>query len=380
MILLVRKIRSNGDNNMIVLNLKLDGIYGFEDFKINFTYPKKLVNSFIENEHLSGREKFRYKKAVVLMGANATGKTSLARTLHSIFNLFEFGFTNDLLEMCTKNKSYFQIDFVNNDYILHRYEGTIDLNDLSYYFNEYASFIGVNDSYEMCVSKLQIVEDNDTYSFSHNGLNEKINYCFSYPDAKKHRNTKTIDQDSLLKTLQAVLRTLDPSIENVSISNDLKNSFIVKRKETEIVIQNGVPLNNSVLSSGTVDGIDISMLLASMMDNEPCFYYCDERFSYVHSDIEKRIFGIMLDHLGPDSQIIFTTHNTDMLDLNLPKHTYMFLRKKEENGAYNISVSSGNDILKRNTDSIRRAVENDVFSSLPDDSLLDELDMGWNND
>ena len=28
---------------MIVLNLTLDGIYGFNDFMINFTYPKKIV-------------------------------------------------------------------------------------------------------------------------------------------------------------------------------------------------------------------------------------------------------------------------------------------------------------------------------------------------
>lgn len=28
---------------MIVLNLELDGIYGFDDFKINFTYPKRLL-------------------------------------------------------------------------------------------------------------------------------------------------------------------------------------------------------------------------------------------------------------------------------------------------------------------------------------------------
>ena len=35
------------------------------------------------------------------------------------------------------------------------------------------------------------------------------------------------------------------------------------------------------------------------------------------------------------------------------------------------------DVLKRNTDSLRCAVENDVFASLPQDSLLDELEMGW---
>ena len=36
---------------MIVLNLTLDRIYGFNDFNINFTYPKKIVNSIIEAEH-----------------------------------------------------------------------------------------------------------------------------------------------------------------------------------------------------------------------------------------------------------------------------------------------------------------------------------------
>lgn len=46
-------------------------------------------------------------------------------------------------------------------------------------------------------------------------------------------------------------------------------------------------------------------------------------------------------------------------------------------GKCQVSVISASDILKRNTDNIRNAVENDVFGSLPDDSLLDELEMGW---
>ena len=72
---------------MIVLNLELKGIYGFDDFHINFSYPKKIVNSIIEHEHLKGRERFRYKKAVILMGANATGKTSLGKALLRIYLL-----------------------------------------------------------------------------------------------------------------------------------------------------------------------------------------------------------------------------------------------------------------------------------------------------
>ena len=46
-------------------------------------------------------------------------------------------------------------------------------------------------------------------------------------------------------------------------------------------------------------------------------------------------------------------------------------------GVYKVSAVSASDILKRNTDSLRCAVENDVFASLPQDSLLDELEMGY---
>lgn len=76
---------------MVVLNLILDNIYGFEDFQINFTYPKKIVNSIIEDEFLAGRERFRYNRAVILMEANATGKTSLGRALLKIFTFINTG-------------------------------------------------------------------------------------------------------------------------------------------------------------------------------------------------------------------------------------------------------------------------------------------------
>ena len=64
MLLLLRKIRSNNfvvGGNMVILNVKLDNIFGFRDFEINFSYPKKIVNSMIPEEHLPGRPNFRYK-------------------------------------------------------------------------------------------------------------------------------------------------------------------------------------------------------------------------------------------------------------------------------------------------------------------------------
>ena len=44
-----------------------------------------------------------------------------------------------------------------------------------------------------------------------------------------------------------------------------------------------------------------------------------------------------------------------MLDLNLPKNSYVFLCKHLEEGVYQVSAVSASDVLKRNTDSLRCA-------------------------
>ncbi|MBR4421333.1 MAG: ATP-binding protein [Erysipelotrichaceae bacterium] len=359
---------------MIVLGVKLDGIYGFDHFEIDFTYPKKIVNSLIDDEYLEGRERFRYKKAVVLMGANATGKTSLGKALNDIFNLFQFGFSNEIYEMASEKEAHFSIDFVHDGPVLHRYEGWIYKEAKNYAYREMIAEIGKNDSYEMCLVKLKEIapQENADDRYSHKKLNHRLYYRFSVPGTRN--KGQDLKQKGLLRSLKAVLGTLDPSLTEVAVSHDLANSFIVRRGSQEIIIQDGKLLNGGILSSGTKEGVDIAILLASIMNKEPGFYYCDERFSYIQSDLEKRIFGLMLDHLPSGSQLIFTTHNTDMLDLNLPKHSYMFLRKRKEADELKVDAISGSDYLKRNTDSMRSAVENDVFSSLPDDTLLNELE------
>ena len=134
-----------------------------------------------------------------------------------------------------------------------------------------------------------------------------------------------IDQKEMLKTLRAVIGTLDPTLTDVSIAKDLKDSFVIRRRGEEIIIQEGKPLNRKLLSDGTAEGIDVAAFLASMLSCKGCFYYCDEHFSCVESEIEKRIFGLMVERLGENGQLIFTTHNTDMLNLNIPKHTFAFM-------------------------------------------------------
>lgn len=360
---------------MIIMDVKLNNIYGFDDFEINFTYPRKLSVSVIGSEALEGRERFRYKKAVLLMGTNATGKTSLGKALLKIFSSIKEANEAILRDLDSgEHPSEFQVDFVNEGYTLHRFAGTVEGENVSIRY--FSARIGEMDSYEMVVEKM--VDRTEQIDGSFKALKKAVGlleFRFAYPEIEASLRVADVKKSVLLKTLRAVIGTLDPTLTDISIARDLKDSFVIRRREKEIIIQEGKLLNRELLSSGTAEGIDVAVFLASMLSNKNCFYYCDEHFSYIQSDIEKRIFGLMVERLGNNEQLIFTTHNTDMLNLNLPKHTFAFMKKEVDEGEYKVSVTFASDYLKRNTDSVKCAMENDVFGSLPDDSLLDDLEV-----
>jgi energy-coupling factor transporter ATP-binding protein EcfA2 len=360
---------------MIILDVVLKHVYGFDDFHINFAYPRKLSNSLLGDETLVGRDRFRYKKAVILMGTNATGKTSLGKALLKIFGSIKEANEAILRDLATgDNMAEFQVDFVNKGYILQRFSGSVDHDNVNIHY--FTADIGETDSYEMAASKLK--DRTNEVSGSFKSLRKAVgalDYRFAYPEIEKSLRVSGIDQKEMLKTLRAVIGTLDPTLTDVSIAKDLKDSFVIRRRGEEIIIQEGKLLNRELLSSGTAEGIDVAAFLASMLSCKGSFYYCDEHFSYIESEIEKRIFGLMVERLGENGQLIFTTHNTDMLNLNIPKHTFAFMKKEIDEGEYVVSVAFASDILKRNTDSVKCAMENDVFESLPDDSLLDDLEV-----
>ena len=360
---------------MIILNIKLNHVYGFDDFQMNFTYPRKLSVSLIGEEALAGRERFRYKKAIILMGTNATGKTSLGRALLKIFSSVKEANEAFLRDLYSGDQpAEFLVDFVNEGHTLHRLKGSVKGEDVNLHY--YSAEIGEKDSYEMAVEKLT-----DRTADLNGNIKELkkqvgvLEYRFAYPEIETSLRVSDVKKDALLKTLRAVIGTLDPTLTDITIAKDLKDSFIIRRRSKEIIIQEGKLLNRELMSSGTAEGIDIAVFLASMLSNRNCFYYCDEHFSYIQSDIEKRIFGLMVERLGANEQLIFTTHNTDMLNLNLPKHTFAFMRKEIDDTDYKVTVSFASDYLKRHTDSVKCAMENDVFGSLPDDSLLDDLEV-----
>ena len=52
----------------------------------------------------------------------------------------------------------------------------------------------------------------------------------------------------------------------------------------------------------------------------------------------------------------------DVLDMDLPKHSYTFMKKEVHEDRVDISCVYASDYLKKADDSIKNAVENDLFA------------------
>ena len=366
--------------SMIVLNVKLNNLYAFKNFNANFTYPKKIVGSTIKDEFLPERPNFRYKKINVFLGANASGKTTFGVILRKIFNFIDkknYELITDAI--CDKSKeATFVIDLASKNNIFYRVICNIEpCIDTKYSFENIKleirkENISLKDSYESCVKRI----DNREFNPAENYITEleqieELAWLFVHPRSNQIVFDLPNKDQKFCFLLEKVLKSLDPSIQSVDVSSEVDNAYVIRFQEKSIVLQNDQRIDDtSFLSSGTRSGIVISQTLYSLMQGRNSFYYCDEKFSFIHSDIEKAILSLMIDFVGPCDQLFFTTHNTDVLDMDLPKHTFSFLRKNVNNFECPITYVEASSLLKRSTDSLRNAVENDLFLSAPSTELI----------
>lgn len=372
---------------MIVMDLKLDNLCAFRDFHVNFSYPKKIVNSYIENENLEGLPNFRYKKVNIIMGSNATGKTSLGRIILSIFVLI--GERNiDIITRHISNEdkaASFAMDFVNEDsggYRLYRIKAVFDPSEDHDYSSENVKIriestdIRPRENYETCAKRLDsiMIGFTDANYITELEKLKNLSWYFSFPFDTLQPKYNIEDGEEYLAVLERTLRVLDPAIKSVFKIEGLNDTYAIKMADKNIIIQEGEILNSSLLSSGTKAGIDIANIVSSIKMGTHSFYYCDEKFSYVHSDIEKGFLSLMINQLKSNSQFFFTTHNLDILDLPLPKHSFNFLKKETFEDGQVISIINAANYLKKSTDSLRNAVDNDLFSVSPNLDSLYEIE------
>lgn len=372
------------DERMIVMDLQVDNFMAMKNFHMNMSYPKKIVGSQLE-EYLAGVPNFRYKKIVILMGGNATGKTSIGRMMMMIFNFMDKKIYNGLTDMiCDKGRqASFSIDFVGNRNILYRVETIFmppqgeDYQSTDINVTVRSVSIGKKDSYKTCIERLEQEKEQALPSYIEELEKiEGLSWSFAYPSDYLGANKTTYHNYTKknLKIMELILQTLDPAIIKIEKSDEIENTFIIRYEQFSVIVQNGEILNPKVLSSGTRSGIEVAEMLASILEDKFGFYYCDEKFSYIHSEVEKAILSLMIEGLDDNGQLFFTTHNTDILDLPLPKHSFVFLKKDITDTEQPIKCISASSLLKRSTDSVKNAVENDLFSISPNVTKLYEIE------
>ena len=367
---------------MIVLDVCLDNFYAFKGFHMNLTYPKKIVGSYIAEEHLWERTNFRYKKVNIFFGANASGKTTFGKILMKIFNFIENQNYSYITEaICDRSKeASFVLDLASENLLFYHIKCVVMPCNGEKYTAENIKIqiqkekIGVRDSYESCLKRV----DTENFFPAENYIEEleKIKglaWLFEYPEDGKRVLDLPNKDEKFRKILENIVKALDPSIREVKISKDVDNAYVIHLQDKSIVLQNGETLDTELLSSGTKAGIEVANVLSSLIQGKNRFYYCDEKFSYIHSDVEKAILSLMIDYLDRNDQLFFTTHNTDILDMNLPKHSFTFLRKDILDKDFPITCVDASSLLKRNTDSLRNAVENDLFSIAPSLELIYDI-------
>lgn len=371
--------RERGGQAMIIMDIKVDNLYSFKNFHLNMSYPKKIVDSTIDQEYIEDRPNFRYRKVNIIMGGNATGKTSLGKLLMLFLNYFTDGtykrFTNIINDVGKSSKLI--IDFVAELNVLYRFELKIEplvgnnYSEENVHIKFYHTPIGIKDNYETCAKR---IDEADCYETTYDKIYTS-GWQFSYPkDAwSDKKEIDFVDNDKYLHVLEQVLKTLDTSINEVIKVTELENTYAIKYDKYSVLIKDGDIINADYLSSGTKAGIDIAYTLTALICDLHDFYYCDERFSYVNSDVEKACLSIMIDKLRGRKQLFFTTHNTDVLDMQLPKHSFIFLKKDVNDSENPIKCINASQYLKRNTDSLKHAVENDLFCTVPELHRLYEL-------
>lgn len=159
-------------------------------------------------------------------------------------------------------------------------------------------------------------------------------------------------------------------------SKEQRDSYVIQFYDGRTVrVTHGESLSNlKGLSSGTKYALNVAGLLCAIKNHDNGFYYVDEQFSYVNSEIEVACLSTMIELLGDGEQLFLTTHNKDILDMPLPNHAFHFLKKEVgEKGKTSIKLINASDFEKRNNANPKNLYDNDYFDVFPNTKPILEM-------
>ncbi|CAB5503772.1 hypothetical protein THERMOT_1851 [Bathymodiolus thermophilus thioautotrophic gill symbiont] len=377
---------------MIFLKLKIDNFYMFKDTEFDFTYPKKIANSTIEGEFLTDFPKINYKKVCILMGANASGKTSLGKTMCFINNYLagrEVKYFSSSIGDKKKSASAEIIYITPQSKEIHKLLIKFDIDRLIF---EQHTVCKLKKTSNLKATLLAVENSTPRFTYDENNKHGIENpgfksvahslgqilceqssiWCYLFSDSNSndsHAFIKTYTPN--ISILEGILKSFDNSISSVNkISESEGDSYIVKfANNDEVIIEDGKILNHKRLSKGTIESIEVADFLNHIISSDGGTFFLDEKMIYSHSEIEISILNLIIEKLKPNSQFFYTTHNYDILAMNLPSHSYTFMKKNEF-----VEVLHPEKLgYTKNDRSLLGYVKNNMFGILPDTSKIDNF-------
>jgi hypothetical protein len=403
---------------MAFTRVKLSNLYSFDETEINLSFTRKPINSPLDGEFIVGRDNFHFKKVCIISGANASGKTSFGRVLLGIQNFIEKKqlLPSYLGNICDVGKNAsFEVDFVNPSFKKHnRLKVEFNKDDsggLNIVLLKFASvYINVSESCNSTTKRLEKIitqgkvfktDKSECVNSEEQGIIGALELfkliksgCGWHYILSENSETNSKFSDIKHEVLSAVLETFDNTIKSVAslVSKGDKTtkgkkeggsiegySVTFSNNDKVMIDLDGEITNKNRLSRGTYEAIKIAHLLSRLVDNlkkerktnmaYSSIFFLDEKMAYTHSELEKFMLTLIISKLGRLNQFFYTTHNYDILSLDLPIHSFTFTKKEKGITRF----VEANSVCKKNDRKLLGYVKNDCFGTLPDLSLLEEI-------
>lgn len=383
---------------MIFLKVACDNLYRFQNFELDLTYNKKFNHPLSQDDILFENSNIKVRKNLVIMGANASGKTTFGKLLCLIENyihgrtLTQEQWHYDTIIYDKKKPAKITAEFICNQtaYLLYI---TFNQHGLS---TEIIQSVQVHKSYYIKdlrkrlynsspISNITIPKDeynssiispffSNTSNEGVKAIRERTGFRFSFSEFASmttypgHTNISLLNKllpkiDNTIKSV-AMLKSQGEKIKNMSYSVIFKN-------DDHITVPDGdLSRCEKKLSHGTFEAIDYIQFLGELPKRPQNTFYIDEQLAHMHSELEAYFIRKSILLKPFNCQLFITTHNLSIFDLNIPHNDFLFFNRNDAGYTETIYPTS---VLTKNDRSLRNYYENDYFGVLPDYTVMDKI-------
>ncbi len=390
---------------MIFLSLYCDNIYMFRDFYLDFTMSRRSTHFLARNDAIFEGAKIYVRKKLIIMGANASGKTTFGRILCALQNYLTGKEISRFVSFLAKRYDQSKPGVLRTEFVIGKtaywlecvFDGngikkesvkrveifpSYSTKDLRRRLTE-AAPIGIYERDENSVFKADNTSRNFVSVLLLKSENAKLlqtfqkgiefTYLFSDFDSVKMTRQLRVSVEMLNKILPYIDNSVDRIVALKSEDPGIitHTYVIVFKNGDQMTIPDGnlSQVDRTRLSHGTYEALQFLDFITNVKNNPEMMAFADEQLAHLHVEMEAYLVMKAL-NAPREGQIFCTTHNPELLDLNIAPQMILLFRRNADGFNETLYVS---DRLPKNDRRIKPYYDNDYFGVLPDYSVLDEF-------